>query len=64
MWDLISHNIFVQLALVVFGFLTFAGVQRKWFPHTAVNGLMRKELAQTLCPEVFGEAQESEKKEP
>jgi hypothetical protein len=34
-------------------FLTFAGLQRMFFPHTIANGFMDLDKLKEICPELF-----------
>lgn len=47
----------MKLVLGIIGFivvyLIFAGLQRRFSPHTLINGYMDEEKAKDICPDVF-----------
>jgi hypothetical protein len=45
--------VFYGVGIVVVG-LIWAALQRRFAPHTIINGYMDLEKAQDICPEVFG----------
>lgn len=46
----------------IIGSLIYAGLQRIFFPHTAVNGFMDVDKLKEMCPEVF-EKEKTDKKD-
>lgn len=43
----------MEIFLWIIGLLAFAGIQRIFFPHTAVNGFMDLDKLKAICPELF-----------
>jgi len=51
--------IFIALGMVIL-FLTFAGLQRKFFPETIINGFMDRDKAKEISPEIFDRSKKTD----